>query len=58
MDIGIAGRAAVITGASAGIGFAVAEELVAKGTSFLIAGRDASPLQNAETEPSGIHECD
>jgi len=50
MDLGISGRVAVVTGGSAGIGFAVAEELVANGTSVLIAARDASRLQHAETE--------
>lgn len=50
MDLGISGRVAVVTGGSAGIGFAVAEELVANGTSVLIAARGASRLQHAEKE--------
>ena len=50
MDLGISGRVAVVTGAGAGIGFAVAEELVANGASVVIADRDASRLQKSETE--------
>ncbi|MDP5218985.1 SDR family oxidoreductase [Ruegeria sp. 2205SS24-7] len=48
MDLGIAGRVAVITGASAGIGLAIASELVANGVSVLIAARGAERLQHAE----------
>jgi 3-oxoacyl-[acyl-carrier protein] reductase len=50
MDLGIAGRVAIVTGASAGIGFAVAEELVANGASVVIAARDVHRLQKAEVE--------
>ena len=50
MDLGISGRVAIVTGASAGIGFAVAEELLVNGAFVLIAARDASRLQKAETE--------
>lgn len=50
MDLGISGRVAVVTGGSAGIGFAVAEELSANGVSVLIAARNASRLESAEAE--------
>jgi 3-oxoacyl-[acyl-carrier protein] reductase len=50
MDLGISGRVAVITGASAGIGFAVAEELLANGSAVVIAAREPSRLRNAEAE--------
>jgi 3-oxoacyl-[acyl-carrier protein] reductase len=50
MDLGISGRVAIVTGASAGIGFAVAEELVVNGASVLIAARDAGRLGKAEAE--------
>jgi len=50
MDLGITGRIAIVTGASAGIDFAVAEELVANGASVIIATRDAGRLQKAEVE--------
>jgi 3-oxoacyl-[acyl-carrier protein] reductase len=44
MDLGISGRVAVVTGASAGIGFAVAQELLANGASVIIAARDPARL--------------
>ncbi|WP_029060626.1 SDR family oxidoreductase [Labrenzia sp. DG1229] len=47
MDLGISGRVAVVTGASAGIGRAIAGELVANGVSVLIAARGADRLQQA-----------
>ena len=50
MDLGISGRVAIVTGASAGIGFAVAEELLANGVSVVIAARDVARLQKAEAE--------
>jgi 3-oxoacyl-[acyl-carrier protein] reductase len=48
MNLGIAGRVAIVTGASAGIGFAVAKELLANGASAVIAARDPGRLQAAE----------
>ena len=47
MDLGIAGRAAVVTGASTGIGLAVAHELVQNGASVVIAARDPARLATA-----------
>ena len=49
MDLGISGRVAVVTGASAGIGFEVAKELVANGAAVFIAARDPGRLQSART---------
>src|ERR1700735_3215380 len=49
MDLGISGRVAVVTGASAGIGFAVAQELLANGASVIIAARDPARLHSAKT---------
>jgi len=49
MDLGISGRVAVVTGASAGIGFAVAQELLANGASVIIAARDPARLDRAKT---------
>lgn len=48
MDLGISKRIAVITGASAGIGLAVADELLANGASVLIVARDKGRLESAE----------
>ena len=48
MDLGISGRVAIVTGASAGIGFAVAKELVENGVSVVLAARDVDRLTEAE----------
>ena len=48
MELGIVGKSAVVTGASAGIGFAVARELVENGVSVLIVARDEKRLTIAE----------
>ncbi|MGX1349542.1 3-oxoacyl-[acyl-carrier protein] reductase [Bradyrhizobium elkanii] len=48
MNLGIEGRVAVVTGASAGIGFAVANEFVENGASVVIAARDKKRLDDAE----------
>src|SRR3984893_2840981 len=50
MNLGISGRVAIVTGASAGIGFAVAEELLTNGASVVLVARGASRLQEAEAE--------
>ncbi|MCD0483859.1 SDR family oxidoreductase [Streptacidiphilus sp. ASG 303] len=41
------GRVALVTGASRGIGFAVAEALVARGDRVVVTGRDAGALEEA-----------
>ncbi|MGE0257030.1 MAG: short-chain dehydrogenase/reductase [Alphaproteobacteria bacterium] len=45
MDLGLAGRTAVVTGASKGIGRAVAEGLAAEGVSLHLAARTAGALE-------------
>jgi 3-oxoacyl-[acyl-carrier protein] reductase len=50
VDLGISGRVAVVTGASAGIGFAVAGELLANGASVVIAAREPPRLEKAAAE--------
>ena len=40
MDLGLAGKTALITGGSKGIGFGVAEAMMAEGVSVTLAARD------------------
>jgi 3-oxoacyl-[acyl-carrier protein] reductase len=53
MDLGLGGRACVITGGSRGIGLAVARELRAEGASVLLLGRDENTLRTAADEIGG-----
>ncbi|WP_310620374.1 SDR family NAD(P)-dependent oxidoreductase [Flexibacterium corallicola] len=50
MDLQIKGRTAIISGSSRGIGFAIAEELVANGVSVVLVARGAKPLEEAKSE--------
>jgi len=50
MDLGLTGRVAVVTGASKGIGRAVADEFVAGGGRVVIAARGATDLHRAVEE--------
>lgn len=50
MDLGIAGRNALVTGGSLGIGRAVAAELAANGVNVAITARDPGRLSNAALE--------
>ena len=52
MDLGLSGRACVVTGASRGIGLATARALVAEGASVLMVARAAEPLRQV-AEPLG-----
>jgi 3-oxoacyl-[acyl-carrier protein] reductase len=53
MDLGLGGRACVITGGSRGIGLAVARQLQAEGASVLLLGRHADALRAAADELGG-----
>ena len=44
MDLGLSGKAAVITGGSVGIGLAIAEGLAAEGVNLLLSARDEARL--------------
>ncbi len=52
MDLGIAGRAALVCGGSAGLGRGVATALAADGVKVVIAARDPERLQRAAAEIS------
>ncbi len=50
MDLGIAGRWALVCGASKGLGYGCASALVAEGVHLLINARSAAPLEQAATQ--------
>lgn len=47
MDLNLAGKRAIVTGASKGIGFSCAEALAAEGVEVVIVSRDAARLSAA-----------
>jgi len=47
MDLGLAGKRALITGGSRGIGLAIARQLAREGAAVAVAGRDRAALQAA-----------
>ena len=58
MDLELTGKTALISGSTAGIGFAIAKELAQEGTNVTINGRSAERVQKAvakiqETRPRG-----
>jgi 3-oxoacyl-[acyl-carrier protein] reductase len=50
MDLGLAGRKAIVTGGSKGLGKAIAAELMAEGASVVICSRHADELEAAAAE--------
>jgi NAD(P)-dependent dehydrogenase (short-subunit alcohol dehydrogenase family) len=52
------GRAALITGANQGLGFAIAREYVRSGASVMLCARDAARLSEAREELAGLAEAD
>jgi 3-oxoacyl-[acyl-carrier protein] reductase len=55
MDLGIAGRACIVTGASQGIGLATARALAAEGARVLLVGRREDALAEAAESLAGDH---
>ena len=55
MDLGLNGKAAVVTGGSSGIGLATADLLLAEGARVAICGRDKTRLENARKQLSAKH---
>src|SRR6478752_1606489 len=50
MDLGLAGKVAIVTGGSRGLGLAAAQALVAEGANVLICARGADALTQAERD--------
>src|SRR4051794_21621333 len=53
MDLGLAGRVFILTGASRGLGFATAQELVADGARVVISSRSADAIAEAVDDLGG-----
>ncbi len=58
MDLGLAGRTALVTSASRGIGLAVARSLAAERCALHIAARSADDLEAARRDIAEAHEVD
>jgi len=50
----LAGRSAIVTGGTRGIGLAIARLLAEDGASVVVSGRDAARLESAVTELEGL----
>lgn len=54
MDLGLAGKAFVVTGGSRGLGYATAEALVAEGAHVVVCSRDAGSVARAATRLGAV----
>ncbi|NQZ59083.1 MAG: SDR family NAD(P)-dependent oxidoreductase [Lentisphaeraceae bacterium] len=57
MDLGIKGKTALVTGASSGLGKAIAQQLVENGVKTVICARNKEKLNNAAEEIGAIAVC-
>ena len=48
MDLELSGKIALVTGSSSGIGYAIAQQLVAEGSTVILNGRDSARLAHAK----------
>ncbi|MDX3074447.1 SDR family oxidoreductase [Streptomyces sp. NPDC088354] len=53
MDLGLKDRVYIVTGATRGLGFAAARELVADGAKVVVSGRDEKPVAGAVAQLGG-----
>lgn len=53
MNLELTGKVALVTGSSAGIGFAIAQQLALEGCQVVLNGRDAERLKAAQTRIAG-----
>ncbi len=53
MDLGLHGRVALVCGGSSGLGYAVAQQLLAEGTTIALNGRDPAKLEAAVAQLRG-----
>lgn len=58
MDLGLAGKVALVTGASKGLGFGTAEALVRDGASVVIVARSVDALETAATKLTTLAAAD
>src|SRR3974390_1893933 len=56
MDLGLAGKVAIVTGASRGIGYAVAQRLLSEGAQVAICARDEVRLNDAASRLKAVGE--
>ena len=54
MDLGLTGKLALVTGSTAGIGYAIAEALVREGARVIVNGRSAETLEAAVSKLNAI----